>query len=59
MIFVLRLDNLSDCFRLFARREGVTIKLYKSLNLLVDYRFKTLVLCMETIHKFVLLKISF
>jgi len=43
-------------FCLFTRRERVTIKAFKSVDLLVVNRFKTSVLSTETINKFVLLK---
>lgn len=56
MIFVLWLNNLCDRFCLFARRDRVTIKVFKGVNLLMVFRFKTSVFSMETIHKFVLLK---
>lgn len=56
MSFVLWLNNLCVFFCLFTRRERVTKKAFKSVDLLVVNRFKTSVLSTETIHKLVLLK---
>ena len=55
MIFVLWLNNLCVFF-VCLLDEKVTIKAFKSVDLLVVNRFKTSVLSTETIHKFVLLK---